>query len=490
MNKNIIKEMTIYFVGTIVIAVLGFVMSLLYSEMFTPSDYGIYSLALSTYSLVSQLYGGWMIQSLLRNANRYVLDNNSDKLYGSLFQTNIIMSLFFIIIFNFIVNLFVNSSQIKMLYLFLTIIYFFEQQLLLTNTMLRANSNAKQYNKNNIINGLLKIIILLFIYYILNYKSVIVITIALLISEIIQCIYLCIKLKLFRFYHKKLFDIKIIREMFLFGFPLMGVAITSWVLNTSDRYFIGYFYDSSAVGIYSYSYTLANNLFMLLIQFIMLGAYPNIVKRWENDGLKETIAIIKKYLKIYLLITIPVCIGAVLISKDFFTVLTNDNYHQGYVTFSIVCFSIIILGLSQYTNKVWELNKKTKKILLYNFLAAIINIILNCILIPIFGYVAAAVTTLISYVIYFIITFIASRKYMKIEIDISSLINVIISTIVMMISIILFKKIYSEIDLILLVGQAIIGLSVYLISLIILREIDMKKLIFYLTKRGGKNENK
>lgn len=471
MDKKIYKETIIYFIGTMIVAGLSFILSLLYSNMFSPYDYGLYSLAFSTYSLISELYGGWMIQSLLRNSNEYKKNNMIDKLYGTYFKSHIILSIIFLIIFNLIILILNININLKIMFLILSIIYFFEKQLLITNTILRTDNNSKQYSINNMLNSLFKIIFVLILYYIMNYKNILVILISLLLSEIIQCIYLFIKLKLFKYYKNGLFSFDILKKMFIFGFPLIGVAVTSWILNVSDRYIITYFYSSTEVGIYSYAYTLANSLFSLLIQFIMLGAYPNIVKVWNEEGKSKAIELIKKYLNLYFTIMIPICFLVILLSKDFFQVFTNSNYNDGYITFIIVGLSITILGISQYTNKVWELNNKTKIILLLNIIAAILNIILNFIFIPVFGYVAAAYTTLFSYIVYLILSIVLSKKYMKIEVDLNYLLKILTSTVLMIIIVLFIRNILNVSPFFKLILTALIGIIVYAISLFIFKKI-------------------
>ena len=476
MEKNkIVKETGIYFLGTILVSILGFILSILYSKMFTPYDYGVYSLVYSTYSLITSLYSGWLAVSMIRNAEKYIKAKKENVFFGSFYQLQLIMWIIFLLAGN-IVNIFLpveNNFKI-MLFLF-TLVYFFEYAILLTNTILRVKQNAKQYNKNTIINNLLKIFLLLFSYYILKIKNIPVIVITLLISELIQYIYLFNKVGLKKYYRKNLLDRNIIKKMFLYGFPLIGVSVTNWILNTSDRYIIRLFYTSSEVGLYSYAYSLGNSLFSLLMQFIMLGAYPNIVKAWENDGRKKTEEVIKTYLRIYLLIIIPACVGVMAVAQNFFKAFTGEQYQSSYLVFIITCIGIAFLGLTQYSNKVWELKEKTKNILILNIMAAIINIILNFILIPTLGYQMGAITTLLAYVVYFIVSLIWSKNMLTIKVNFKSLLKVIVASIVMYLSIILINLISINVTIKLFM-QVFIGIIIYGIVLILIKEINFEEL--------------
>ena len=111
MEKNkIVKETGIYLVGTIAVSLLGFILSVLYSKMFTPYDYGVYSLVYSTYSLIASVYGGWLSLSMIRNAEQYIRDKKENIFFGTFYQLQLIMAIVFIVIGN-IVNIFLPLEK-------------------------------------------------------------------------------------------------------------------------------------------------------------------------------------------------------------------------------------------------------------------------------------------------------------------------------------------------------------------------------------------
>lgn len=476
MEKNkIVKETGIYLIGTLAVSILGFILSILYSKMFTPYDYGVYSLVYSTYSLITSIFSGWLSLSMIRHAEKYILVKKENVFFGTFYQLQLIMAIIFLIVGN-IINIFLPiENSAKIMFSIFTLVYFFEYAILITNTVLRVKQNAKQYSKNTVINNFLKIFFILFLYYVLNIKNIVVIAISLLIAEMVQYIYIFCKVKLRKYYKKRLFNKDIAKKMFLFGFPLIGVTITNWVLNVSDRYIIQLFYTPTEVGLYSYAYSLGNSLFSLLMQFIMLGAYPNIIKAWENGGREKSEEVIKTYLRIYLLIIIPACIGVIGVAKNFFKAFTDIQYQNSYLVFIITCIGIAVLGLTQYSNKAWELKKMTKHILALNVMAALINIVLNFIFIPTIGYEMGAVTTLIAYVIFFIVSLILSRKFFTLRIDYKSLGKVIFASAIMYLIITLLDNL--NINVILeLILQILTGIIVYVIILVITRELNLKEL--------------
>lgn len=428
---SIRKETLTYFIGTLLLAILNFIISIMYGDMFSPDDYGGYSLVFAMYSLLSQIAVGWVTASLVRYYASHKNEKKDHKLIGSIFIQHIFFSIIELIGVFTTINLFPASPEIKNLILTFSIFFVFESYILFINTIMRVTNNAKQYNINTNLNSLLKIGVLLFLYYVVGLKSTLAIAISLVASEVIQSFYLTKKYGFLKYFSLKNYDREVILRLLKYGIPLVGVSMTNWILSVSDRYIIRYFYSDYEVGLYSYSYNIANSVVSLLSQFIMLGAYPNIVRKWEEDGSASAIDMIKQYLSIYLLLIVPVCFGFLCTGKQFFTIFTNERYWGGYINFIVTGFGIAILGLTAYTNKVWELKKKTLITLLLSITAAIVNVCLNICLIPIMGYTAGSVTTAVAYLVYLLLSIILSRKYMRLQADWRRILKISFATLIM-----------------------------------------------------------
>ena len=477
MSNRIYKESIIYFVGSIIVAVLGFILSLLYSYYFTPNDYGIHSLASSTYMLLSQFCGVWMSTGVLRFNEKYKNNNNGDKLYSSMYITVFAISIMFIILVNLGSLIICKNNLLKIIMFIYSLVYFFEYNVLIFNTSLRCNFEVKKYNYNVMINNFLKIFILLCIIYIFNIKSVIVISLSILLTEMLQYFYFLFKYKLYCYYNFKKLNKKIIKEIFIYAFPLIGTTITGWILNVSDRYVIAILNNSHNVGLYSYAYLLGNNLFWLLSNFIMLGAYPNLVKLFEANKIEELKQLLKKYINLYLMVIIPCCFGVVAVSKTLFLAITSQMYHEAYMVFIYTAIGISTLGLCSFINKIFELYKKTKTILLLNVICAVFNIIFNIILIYYFGYVGGAISTLLSYILYFILAIKISNKYFKIIWDYILIIKYLISGLIMYFTIIIIKSfVNTNLELLNLIIYVAVGFISYLIIMIIIGGINKKQI--------------
>jgi len=109
-----------------------------------------------------------------------------------------------------------------------------------------------------------------------------------------------------------------------------------------------------------------------------------------------------------------------------------------------VSLGIFMLGLNQYLHKYWELNEQTNIILYLNFIAALSNVILNIIFIPIYGFLAAGITTFISYIIYFIIALVLLRDDFKINVFNKNLFFITFSSLLMLIPVYYLNNLLSQ----------------------------------------------
>ena len=85
-----------------------------------------------------------------------------------------------------------------------------------------------------------------------------------------------------------------------FGLPTIPANLSNWVVNSSDRYVIGIFLDTAAVGYYSPGYTLGNIITMFISPLaFMLPAI--LAKYYDENNMKEVKTILKYSLKYFLL---------------------------------------------------------------------------------------------------------------------------------------------------------------------------------------------
>lgn len=265
---------------------------------------------------------------------------------------------------------------------------------------------------------------------------------------------------------------KSLREELKFALPTVPNNVSSWVVDSSDKFVIGIFLGSAAVGCYSPGYALGSILLMFLTPFAVL--LPAVLPEYYESGNMDKVNTFLTYsMKYYLLITVPAAVGLSLLSKPLLYILTTEIIaNHGYMITPLVALGAIFMGIYGIVNNIIILEKKTV-ILGYIWISvAILNIVLNVIAVPYIGIYGAGIATLICYFFAFAVTLIYSRKYSVLPFDFKSVIKILISSAVMGIFVTLANP-QSIFGILIVIAIAV---AIYFAILILLKGIDKKEL--------------
>ena len=203
---------------------------------------------------------------------------------------------------------------------------------------------------------------------------------------------------------------KTIKSSLSFSIPFIPAVLSALLLGFSDRFLIKYYYSDLEVANYTIAYTVGT---------IYAAFFLATNKMWQKyilEGLKlQKIDEIKSAAKKYLLVVVLVGVIIVLLKTFLVNILSNSSY---FVILDII--PTILLGMFFYflytvMSNIPFFHKNTYLMALPAFIAAGLNIVLNVIMLPIYGYKIAALTTLISYFIEFLVIYIICLKKYKIN---------------------------------------------------------------------------
>ena len=177
---------------------------------------------------------------------------------------------------------------------------------------------------------------------------------------------------------------------------LFGNAISVLIYVSSDVTIIGMFCNDADVGIYSVAvkiYTIVKQL----LNAMMLVAIPRMA-RWTGRKSKEEVdGQLNRLLSGLIIYLFPAVVGLFCLSRPIVMLFSGPEYEGAITCLKILSLALLFAtGVCFYSNLVLIPNDMEKYILKATSLSALLNIILNLILIPQFGFVAAAYTTLIS----------------------------------------------------------------------------------------------
>lgn len=188
-----------------------------------------------------------------------------------------------------------------------------------------------------------------------------------------------------------------VREMFVFSAPLAISTVLSVLLTRTDTIMIGYFRPSLEVGLYSAAYPLAQGMLVVLGSFGFV--YLPLASRLDADDRRGEIdTIYTLTTKWIYVVTFPAFLAFVAFPADVLGIVFGAEYTDAWL-------AMMILSIGFFTNAAVGRNRETvsalghtQYIFYANGIAFVLNVVLNLLLIPTYGYHGAALTSAISFI--------------------------------------------------------------------------------------------
>ena len=203
-----------------------------------------------------------------------------------------------------------------------------------------------------------------------------------------------------------------IKEYLQFSLPLTPNALIRWVTDSSDRYMVTYFLGLKSVGIYSAACSFGS-LIQLLVTPLQLILLPELTKLYDENKIDEVTIYMSHSLRYFLLISIPAVFGLSALAKPLLSIFTTEDFLSGWFVIPVIALSGLLAGIVQIFINTLLIVKKTKVQTYINFAAAVLNVLINLLLIPSVGIVGAAISTLLAYFFMAILCTRMSLKYFK-----------------------------------------------------------------------------
>jgi O-antigen/teichoic acid export membrane protein len=197
--------------------------------------------------------------------------------------------------------------------------------------------------------------------------------------------------------YRKYRRIPVGRELLSFSWPLALTGFTFLFVSKTDKIMLGYFMTSQDVGIYMPALVLSNLLVFVATAFkyIFLPVASEFFTRNDISGLERLYKSTSKW--IFMVVT-PLFLLILLFPKEIITILYGSEYTGGYIALVVLAFGIAMNDFAGTAGNILVGGGHTKLNLACEIIAAVTNVLLNIILIPVYGIAGAALATGISYI--------------------------------------------------------------------------------------------
>jgi ribosomal protein S18 acetylase RimI-like enzyme len=218
------------------------------------------------------------------------------------------------------------------------------------------------------------------------------------------------------------YDKELTKKMLTFSIPLIPANLAMWVLNSSDNFFIKYFYTISDVGTYAFSYKIVMLVQGLLVIPINQAWTPFIFSRIKDtDFIKKKI---NQMLQLFFSAGFILVVFLSFFTKDILSLFAKEGYLEGTKIIFVAGLSYIMYGGCTLMEVGYHIAEKTKLCPKYFVYGAITNIILNYFFIKWFGLVGAAIATFLSFFLIFLLYNLNINKYFPLKISYKAIISI------------------------------------------------------------------
>ena len=204
----------------------------------------------------------------------------------------------------------------------------------------------------------------------------------------------------------KSFVLRHVKYALIIALPLIPHELSGVLLSSSDRIIIKELCGATDTALYSLAYTIA------LILSVLLSSMNQAWIPWFFDKLSLNLdSSINRIVKVYVIAFAILCIGLMFIGPDLVILFGGQEYQSAQYVIPPVCVALMLQFCYTLYVNIEFYYKKTFLISIATLLATMINIALNYILIPYFGYIAAAYTTMMGYLFMLVFHFFAVSKF-------------------------------------------------------------------------------
>lgn len=216
-----------------------------------------------------------------------------------------------------------------------------------------------------------------------------------------------------RFYHPRYLNPDMARSMLHYSVPLIFATECNWIISMSDRFFIEAMRTAHELGLYAVSSRIPT--IMVLVSSIFIEAWQistiNGSSRKEQEDFFTTVG------NIYQALVVVMVSGIILFSKVFVFLFADAAYYEAWSFIPLLVIGSGFACLSNFVNSVYTLEKKSASSMVTVVLGALLNVVLNLLLIPVWGAQGAALATAVSYVFMFLVRAVHTRRYITLRWD-------------------------------------------------------------------------
>ena len=414
--KKLLSNTAILGIGTFASKVLVFLMMPIYTRILASDEFSVADIITQTANLLIPLAAVGIVEGIFR----FALDGEAErkKTFSSGLAVLLVSSVIFSIIaviadiigvpgdiggYVWLITLYVICSNIQSA----------------VSQYIRAKGNTILFAVGGIIGTALTVAFNLL--FLITFKmGVLGYVLSVVVADIVVAFILFFCAKLYKDIDFKLVEKTKISEMLKYSIPMIPTLVFWWITNVSDRYMVSYMVSHEVNGLYSASYKIPTLLTLICGIFIEAWQFSAVSESDEKERSDFFASVFSAYQGILFM----AASGLILFAKFATRILLDQSYFDSWKYIPTLSIAMVFSAMVTFMGSVYLVKKKSVMSFVTAAIGAVVNVVLNILLIPKFenSAMGAAIATFASYLVVMIIRSIDTRRFVKFSMGLPKLV--------------------------------------------------------------------
>lgn len=207
------------------------------------------------------------------------------------------------------------------------------------------------------------------------------------------------------------FSMPMAKRLFVYSSPLILSGLCMFVLHASDRFFVASLIDVDELGIYGLGYKLGAIANAVILEAFGLIWFPYVFGLKDQD---EIARVCRKVLTYFVLLMTWASLALALFARKVVAVMVEPEFAGAREFIPLVALGYVGWSVFQMASTSLYLRKRTGLLSTIVACAAVLNLVLNALLVPRLGAMGAAVTAAATFSALGVATWIISERVMPV----------------------------------------------------------------------------
>jgi O-antigen/teichoic acid export membrane protein len=209
--------------------------------------------------------------------------------------------------------------------------------------------------------------------------------------------------------------VDIVRGLLSFGLPSIFTSLSVWVLQLSDRFLLVRLGSLAQTASYAVAYSLGGVLGTVVLSPFTLAWPMTMFSIAKRDDAANIFRLVFRW---YCIVLLFAAFGLSLMSTIVLELFFPPAYQSAAPIIPTIASSIMFYGVYIIFMTGTYIRRKTWYAVAFTTMAALANVGINIILIPLFGSMGAAVSTLVAYILLAMIGYVVNQRIYPIPFEI------------------------------------------------------------------------